>query len=58
MAGLHIPTLQSLISWLWSDITAMISDLQVIQLQGGMTLKPKSKWQPPDFNSSIPSAIS
>lgn len=37
MAELHIPTLQSLISWMWSDITAVISDLQVTAA-GGMTL--------------------
>lgn len=55
MAGLHIPTVSSLISRAWGDLTEAVSDLWITEGCRGLTLKPKSKGQPHDCNSCIPS---
>ena len=43
MAGLHIPTIRSLISWMWGEMPKVIYDLW---LQRG-DLEATFKWQNP-----------
>ena len=49
MAGLHIPAVQSLIHLTAALVASHYS-------RRGVILKPRSKWQPPGFDSSIPSS--